>query len=568
MADSDKSTKIIEQVHVDSEQDEVTSTAAEKKHYVYHAEERKRRLDGGVQYRDIMMILCAGFALISDGYQNNVMSMLNKVFAMEYPKEYTGDMSSQVSNASLVGTILGQFVIGICADLISRKWAILIATCFLVFGSALCAASHGKTVNGMFWMMTIFRGVTGFGIGAEYPSSSVAASEAANESVKRRGAAFILVTNVPLSFGGPFASCIFLIVNKITKTHLEGLWRTMFAIGCFWPLSVFYFRMKMVTSELFKRSAMRKQPPYWHALKFYWKRLFGTCISWFLYDFVTFPNGIFSATIISNVISDTRDLEKIAEWNLLLGAIALPGCFVGAYLVDIIGKKYTMLIGFICYIVFGLIVGCAYFQVKKITALFIVLFGLMQSFGNAGMGNVLGLVSSESFATPVRGTFYGISALVGKIGAVCGTKAFQRVLLIGSNKDSGQRWVFIIAACCGVVGVIVTAIFIPHLKVDDLLEEDIRFKNYLLSQGYKGQMGLEPSDEEKDMDTDETDGINETDEVNEANAEKSKEGIITPYTERTKHHHNLGPENDEIKEKKGLSRFGVGIIDWFGKVYK
>ena len=40
---------------------------------------------------------------------------------------------------------------------------------------------------------------------------------------------------------------------------------------------------------------------------------------------------------------------------------------------------------------------------------------------NAGMGNVLGLVSSESFATPVRGTFYGISALVGKIGAVAGT---------------------------------------------------------------------------------------------------------------------------------------------------
>ena len=58
-------------------------------------------------------------------------------------------------------------------------------------------------------MLTIFRGVTGFGIGAEYPSSSVTASEAANESVKRRGGAFILATNLPLSFGGPFALCIF-----------------------------------------------------------------------------------------------------------------------------------------------------------------------------------------------------------------------------------------------------------------------------------------------------------------------------------------------------------------------
>ena len=56
---------------------------------------------------------------------------------------------------------------------------------FLIFGTMMCAASHGKTVNGMFWMLTIFRGVTGFGIGAEYPSSSVTASEAANESVKK-----------------------------------------------------------------------------------------------------------------------------------------------------------------------------------------------------------------------------------------------------------------------------------------------------------------------------------------------------------------------------------------------
>lgn len=475
-----------------------------QKHYVYHEEERRHRLDGGVKIRDALMILCAGFALISDGYQNNVMSMLNKVFAIEYPKVYDSNMSTQVSNASLVGTILGQFVIGICADLISRKWAIVIATCFLIFGSMMCAASHGKTVTGMFWMMTIFRGVTGFGIGAEYPSSSVAASEAANESVKKRGMAFILATNLPLSFGGPFASIIFLIVNKITGKHYDGLWRTMFAIGCFWPLSVFYFRMKMATSVLFKKSAIRVHPPYWLALKYYGFRLFGTCVTWFLYDFVTFPNGIFSATIISNVISDNMDLEKIAEWNLLLGAIALPGVFVGAYLVDIIGKKYTMLIGFIGYIIFGLIVGIAYYRVKKITALFIVLFGLMQSCGNAGMGNVLGLVSSESFATPVRGTFYGISALVGKIGAVAGTKAFQRVLTIGGTKESGQRYTFIIAACCGLVGVIITAIFIPHLKVDDLLEEDIRFKNYLRDQGYEGHIGLVEEGKEEDLESDET----------------------------------------------------------------
>lgn len=167
-----------------------TTEVPTAKHFKYDAEERRQRLAGGAKLKDIMMILCAGFALISDGYQNNVMSMLNKVFAIEYPSVYDSGMSTQVSNASLVGTILGQVCFGLTVDYIGRKWSIVTATFLLIFGSMMCAASHGVTVRGMFWMLTIFRGVTGFGIGAEYPSSSVTASEAANESVKKKRSCF------------------------------------------------------------------------------------------------------------------------------------------------------------------------------------------------------------------------------------------------------------------------------------------------------------------------------------------------------------------------------------------
>ena len=65
----------------------------------------------------------------------------------------------------------------------------------------------------------------------------------------------------------------------------------------FWPLSVFYFRLKMVTSELYTKSAIKQRAPYWLALKYYWPRLIGTCVAWFLYDFVTFPNGIFQQVL-------------------------------------------------------------------------------------------------------------------------------------------------------------------------------------------------------------------------------------------------------------------------------
>lgn len=454
--------------------------------FKYDAELRKDRTKTRT-WSSILTIICSGFALISDGYQNNVMTMLNRIFAtMPSTKHYyTSTVSTRVSNASIVGTIFGQIGCGIFCDYYGRKWAIVFATIILVLGTVLCAASHGVTVEGMFWMLTVSRGLVGIGIGAEYPASSVSANEAANEAVKKRGGVSVLVTNLPLSLGGPFALIVFLIVYQITtEKHLDALWRTLFAVGAFWPLSVFYFRWKMSTGELYKKNAIKKKVPYLLVLRYTWKRLFGICACWFLYDFVTFPNGVFSAEIISSLLGKTSNLEKTAEWTLLLGAIAIPGVFAGAYLTDVIGRKYTLMLGFAGYLVFGLIIGIGYEKLKKITPLFIVFYGLMNSLSNMGPGDNLGLVASESFPTSVRGTCYGICAAIGKVGAVVGTQSFQPI-----RNNLGPKWTFIIAALCGIAGVLMAWIFVPHLTEDDLLENDIKFNNFLIENGWSGELG-------------------------------------------------------------------------------
>ena len=99
---------------------------------------------------------------------------------------------------------------------------------------------------------------------------------------------------------------------------------------------------------------------------------------------------------------------------------------------------------------------------------------------------MLGLVSSESYATAVRGTCYGISAAFGKTGAAVGTQVFQPI-----ENHLGVRWTFIIAAIAGVVGVLVTYFFIPNLTGDDLAIEDERFRAYLVRNGWHGMMGEE-----------------------------------------------------------------------------
>jgi MFS family permease len=192
---------------------------------------------------------------------------------------------------------------------------------------------------------------------------------------------------------------------------------------------------------------------------------------------------VFSGTIISSVVHNGTILQT-GEYQLLLGAIALPGVFLGAALCSTLGRKRIMMIGFSGYLIFGLIIGCAYDRITKIVPLFVIFYGLMQSSGNFGPGNMLGLISSESYATGVRGTCYGLSAAIGKAGAAVGTQAFLPI-----KSRLGDKWTFIIAAICGIVGVLVTWFFVPDLSGEDLRVRDEAFRTYLVSKGWDGAMG-------------------------------------------------------------------------------
>ncbi|KAJ8292394.1 Glycerophosphoinositol permease 1 [Rhodotorula toruloides] len=390
---------------------------------------RKERLSSA------FTIACAGFALVSDGLQNNIM-LTNVLFAQIYGKAYSSSISTRLSNSLTVGTILGQVSIGIVCDLLGRKHGIVISTFCIVAGIIIVTASHGAhgALGGFFWCFTIGRGLTGIGVGGEYPSSSASAAEAANEKmVKSRGPVFIFVTNLVLSCGTIFACILYLIVFEAAgglNANLNTVWRTVFGISMVPPLAVFIFRMRMLNSQLYRKNAIQQGVPLLLTLKYYWRSLIGTCVAWFLYDFVTFPNGVFSGTIISSIVhAKGKSLFRhTAEWQLLLGTIALPGVFVGAWLVNRIGRRNTMMLGFSGYLLIGLIVGCAYNK------------------------------RTQSF-TPIR-------------------------------NNLGPRWTFIVAAICGILGVLVTFFFIRNDLGGDLAEEDRKFVAYLRSQGWEGHIGV------------------------------------------------------------------------------
>jgi hypothetical protein len=51
------------------------------------------------------------------------------------------------------------------------------------------------------------------------------------------------------------------------------------------------------------------------------------------------------------------------------------------------------------------------------------------------------------------------------------------------------RWTFIIAALCGITGILVTYFFVPDLTGVDLADEDAKFMEYLAENGWEGETG-------------------------------------------------------------------------------
>jgi hypothetical protein len=69
-----------------------------------------------------------------------------------------------------------------------------------------------------------------------------------------------LVTNLVLSFGGPLAVSVFLIViSAAGEDHLETVWRVCFGIGILLPLTVFFFRLRMMSSKLYRKGAIKSE---------------------------------------------------------------------------------------------------------------------------------------------------------------------------------------------------------------------------------------------------------------------------------------------------------------------
>ncbi|KAK1973243.1 hypothetical protein LZ30DRAFT_788063 [Colletotrichum cereale] len=166
----------------------------------------------------------------------------------------------------------------------------------------------------------------------------------------------------------------------------------------------------IISGFQYKKHAIQKNIPYWLAIKFYWKALLGCSSAWLLDDVVVCPFNLLAPTLVSGFSSQQTIIKSIG-WPALINAFAPPGAFISTLLLDRIRRRQTMI------------------QLNNVFPLFVMLYGLFQTFLSVRPRDCNFLVSSGLFLTPLRGHFLGFVAAVGKAAAAIGTTALSAAVV-------------------------------------------------------------------------------------------------------------------------------------------
>lgn len=367
------------------------------------------------------------------------------------------------------GAILGMWLMGYLGDRIGHSRAMFLTLCLSMVGSG---ASGLLAYGGESWtyaLISAFRFICGFGIGGTFPlGARMAKDRARNQGVAARRVN-IGWANFGQTWGFmlPYVLVYFLWLGD---TAFEAEWRCCLATGAVFAIFVIHDAWSTKESDAFeKRQAIMKDESMETLSericrpRLLWK-LVGTGGSWFLFDFVCYGVKILGPTIVEDVFgSESETLGAVCWQNILLNALGLPAMVLTIFLIPVFGTKpliiFSMMVQCMLFATFGLI---KYYDPSNSWGLFSVLSGLyfFQSFG-AGMGNFI--MALDMFPEDVQSTFAGISAALGKLGAVTGIVIFDHTLTM----HHGSAITMFISSCVCIACVVISAIFLEsHSEAD------------------------------------------------------------------------------------------------------
>jgi hypothetical protein len=270
----------------------------------------------------------------------------------------------------------------------------------------------------------------------------------------------------------------------VDSLALESVWRSFYFIGGIFVMMVLLYRYLLVNesehSTIQKRKERRsKQVTYSMIFKMYGLRLISTGGNWFVWDVTFYGLKLFSGPIFAD-LNPAGDLLSQNGYLLLNNIIALSAYYIAAYAIDRprIGRRKVQAF-------FFLVVSVIFFTMSFIfnqasSTLLLILF-FMTSFFGQFVNTTTFVMAAETYPSELRGTLHGLSAFLGKMGALAATILFGKL-------DAAT--IFLTCGIVGIVGAILTVIFSPDLTQVSLSEHDAQFELFLEGRvnEYKGKL--------------------------------------------------------------------------------
>ncbi|KAL2681029.1 hypothetical protein Neosp_008632 [[Neocosmospora] mangrovei] len=169
------------------------------------------------------------------------------------------------------------------------------------------------------------------------------------------------------------------------------------------------------------------------------KMLLGTTLSWFFLDLAFYGLGLNNTVVLQAIGYGTGDTLYEKLHNQAVGMIiltcagSLPGYWTAIFTIDTFGRKPLQVIGFFLLTILFCILGFAYKSLTRGALLALYIIG--QFLFNAGPNTTTFIVPGECFPTRYRSTGHGISAAMGKIGAIIAQCISIPLVRQGSAED-------------------------------------------------------------------------------------------------------------------------------------
>lgn len=371
------------------------------------------------------LLLVTGLGWLFDSMDTGLIAFILPVLAKEWGLA-PGQMGL-IGSIGLIGMALGAVISGTVADRIGRKKVFTITVLLYSIASAFCALSWN------YQSLLVFRFLVGFGLGGELPVAATLVSEYAPSRVRGR---FIVLLESFWGLGWIAAACIAYFFIPVYG------WRMAFLIGALPALYVCLIRLHMpesvrylltrgrvdearqivlslekqlhVPSALFTGETETVPVVAKASFRELWKKPFmsRTSMLWLVWFGINFSYyGIFM-WLPSLVFQQGFTVVKTFEYVLIMTLAQLPGYYCAAWLVDKIGRKYTLS-------AFLLFSGVAsYFFGHASTAATLMMWGSVMSFFNLGAWGVLYTYTPEQYPTAIRALGSGWAAGFGRFGGM------------------------------------------------------------------------------------------------------------------------------------------------------